>query len=147
MWFWGLLAYPELYCDRSVHNQHSWNFRGVHGFLSLKVTNLPLTLSTGLNTSSHRILGRFLTKVAYIWGGLIITRIKPASKQAIQVLIKICFAIVIYQWKFISIYYFEEGFILQGQGGRGLIIRCTFLSTGGWAYNRAEGGALISSRL
>ena len=25
-WFWGLLAYPELYCDWPVHNQHSWNF-------------------------------------------------------------------------------------------------------------------------
>ena len=35
--FWGLLAYPELYCDWPVHNQHSWNFSGVHGFLSLTV--------------------------------------------------------------------------------------------------------------
>ena len=37
LWFWGLLAYPELYCDWLVHNQHSWNFLGVHGFLSLTV--------------------------------------------------------------------------------------------------------------
>ena len=37
LWFWGLLAYPELYCDWSVHNQHSWNFSGVHGLLSLTV--------------------------------------------------------------------------------------------------------------
>ena len=37
LWFWGLLAYPELYCDWSVHNQHSWNFWGVHGLLSLTV--------------------------------------------------------------------------------------------------------------
>ena len=37
MWFWGLLAYPELYCDWSVHNQHSWNFSGVHGLLSFTV--------------------------------------------------------------------------------------------------------------
>ena len=37
LWFWGLLAYPELYCDWPLHNQHSWNFSGVHGFLSLTV--------------------------------------------------------------------------------------------------------------
>ena len=37
LWFWGLLAYPELYCDWPLHNQHSWNFPGVHGFLSLTV--------------------------------------------------------------------------------------------------------------
>ena len=38
LWFWGLLKCPELYCDWSVHNQHSWNFSGVHGFpLSLTV--------------------------------------------------------------------------------------------------------------
>ena len=38
LWFWGLLAYPEFYCDWPVHNQHSWNFSGVHSFLSLTVT-------------------------------------------------------------------------------------------------------------
>ena len=38
MWFWGSLAYPELYCDWPVHSQHSWNCSGVHGFLSLTVT-------------------------------------------------------------------------------------------------------------
>ena len=71
-------------------------------------------------TSSHRILGGFLN-----WSGLylreVITslRIKPASKQAIQVLINICFAIVIYQGKFISIHCFEEEFIMWGQGGGG----------------------------
>ena len=37
LWFWGLLVYPELYCDWPVHNQHSWNFSGVHGFLSFTV--------------------------------------------------------------------------------------------------------------
>ena len=37
LWFWGLLAYPELYCDWPLHNQHSWNISGVHGFLSLTV--------------------------------------------------------------------------------------------------------------
>ena len=45
-------------------------------------------------TSSHRILGRFLNRSGLHLRG-VITRIKPASKQAIQVLIKICFAIVI----------------------------------------------------
>ena len=39
-WFWGLLACPELYYDWSLHNQHSWKFSGVHGFLSLTVTML-----------------------------------------------------------------------------------------------------------
>ena len=38
LWFWGFLAYPELYCNWPVHNQHSWNFSGVHGFLSLTVS-------------------------------------------------------------------------------------------------------------
>ena len=37
LWFWGFLVYPELYCDWPVHNQHSWNFSGVHSFLSLTV--------------------------------------------------------------------------------------------------------------
>ena len=37
LWFRGLLTCPELYCDWPVHNQHSWNFSGVHGFLSLTV--------------------------------------------------------------------------------------------------------------
>ena len=37
MWFWGLLACPELMW-LSLHNQWSWNFWGVYGFLSLTVT-------------------------------------------------------------------------------------------------------------
>ena len=37
LWFWSLLACPELYCDWPVHNQHSWKFSGVHSFLSLTV--------------------------------------------------------------------------------------------------------------
>ena len=37
LWFSGLLSCPELYCDRSLHNQHSWKFSGVHSFLSLTV--------------------------------------------------------------------------------------------------------------
>ena len=37
LWFWGLLAYPELYCDWPVHDQHSWSFSVVHGFLSWTV--------------------------------------------------------------------------------------------------------------
>ena len=44
-------------------------------------------------TSSRRILGGFLNRSGLYLRGVI----KPASKQAIQVLIKICFAIVIYQ--------------------------------------------------
>ena len=38
LWFWALLTYPQLYCDWLVHNQHSRNFSGVHGFLSLTVS-------------------------------------------------------------------------------------------------------------
>ena len=48
LWFWGLLACPELYCDWPVHNQHSWKFSGVHGFLSLTVkpsTGFEFTLT------------------------------------------------------------------------------------------------------
>ena len=39
LWFWGLLACAELYCDWPIHNQHSRNFSGVHSFLSLTVTS------------------------------------------------------------------------------------------------------------
>ena len=35
LWFWGLLACPELYCVWSLQNQQSWNFSRLHGFLSL----------------------------------------------------------------------------------------------------------------
>ena len=44
LWFRGLLTCPELYCDWPVHNQHSWNFSGVHGFLSLTVINCCLKI-------------------------------------------------------------------------------------------------------
>ena len=37
LWFWGLFAKPGLCCDWSLHNQHSWNISGVHGFLSKAV--------------------------------------------------------------------------------------------------------------
>ena len=38
LWFWGLLAYPELYWDCPGHHQHFWNFSGVHDFVSLTIT-------------------------------------------------------------------------------------------------------------
>ena len=38
LWFWGLFTCAELYGGWPVHNQHSWNFSGVHSFLSLTVT-------------------------------------------------------------------------------------------------------------
>ena len=44
LWFWGLFAYPSLYCDWPVHNQHSWNFSGVPGFLSLTVTDFTINI-------------------------------------------------------------------------------------------------------
>ena len=44
LWFRGLLTCPELYCDWPVHNQHSWNFSGVHSFLSLTVKKNSLKL-------------------------------------------------------------------------------------------------------
>ena len=37
LWFCGFLACPELHCDWSLHNQHSWNFSAIHSFLSLTV--------------------------------------------------------------------------------------------------------------
>ena len=52
LWFWGLLAYPELYCDWPVHNQHSWNFSCVHDFLSLTV--ISRDLSVWLRSASLR---------------------------------------------------------------------------------------------
>ena len=33
LWFWGLLAHPELYCNWPVPNQHSWNFSEFGGNL------------------------------------------------------------------------------------------------------------------
>ena len=39
LWFLGLLACHELYCEWPVHNQHSSNFFSVHGFLRLTVNN------------------------------------------------------------------------------------------------------------
>ena len=44
LWFWDLFVYPELFCDWPVHNQHSWNFSGVHGLLSLTVKRLQIKL-------------------------------------------------------------------------------------------------------
>ena len=43
LWFWGLLACPELYFDWALDNKHSWNISGVRGFLSLIVTNYYLS--------------------------------------------------------------------------------------------------------
>ena len=37
LWCWDLLSCSELYCDWSLHNEHSWKISGVHGFLSLTV--------------------------------------------------------------------------------------------------------------
>ena len=48
LWFCSLLACPELYCNWSVHNQHSLKFSGAHGFLSLSVMlfSFPFTFYT-----------------------------------------------------------------------------------------------------
>ena len=40
LWFWDLLACLDLYCEWSLHNQHSWNFSGVHCFLRLTVKRI-----------------------------------------------------------------------------------------------------------
>ena len=45
LWFWGLLACPELCCEWPEHNQLSLNFSGVHGFLSLTVTGFHCMLN------------------------------------------------------------------------------------------------------
>ena len=58
LWFWGLLAYPKLYCDWPVHNQHSWNFSGVQGFMSLTSSWLA---SSGLGFS---VLDQMTCKVS-----------------------------------------------------------------------------------
>ena len=88
-------------------------FSGCSRFSEFESNETATYIKHWAYTSSHRVLGRFLNRSGLHLRG-VITRIKPASKQAIQVLIQICFAIVIYQWKFISIHYFEERFILRG---------------------------------
>ena len=54
LWFWGLLAYPELYCDWPAHNPHSWNFSGVHCFVSLTVTRFVLADTPQKVDDDHR---------------------------------------------------------------------------------------------
>ena len=46
LWFYGLLACPELHCDWSLHN-HAWNFSASHSFLSLTVIMVRLKKRRG----------------------------------------------------------------------------------------------------
>ena len=55
LWFWILLAHRELYCNWPVDNQHSWNFSGVHGFLSLTL-NLNVITKFRYERETKRIL-------------------------------------------------------------------------------------------
>ena len=56
LWFWGLLAYPELYCDWPEHNQHSRKFSGVHGFLQPAKTSVsPRSSSLGAFREEERL--------------------------------------------------------------------------------------------
>ena len=63
-WFWGLLAYSELYCDWPEHNQHSRKFSGVHGFLSLtqnnRLRNQNISQSNRASRKSHLVLRCFI---------------------------------------------------------------------------------------
>ena len=42
LWFCSLLVLPELYCDWSLNNKHSWIFLAVDSFLSLTVKHSRL---------------------------------------------------------------------------------------------------------
>ena len=79
--FWGLLAYPELYCDWPVHNQHSWNFSGVYGFLSLTVIALQGSFfcflyfvvcsgKRGLEVNNSNVHKRIIIIVQVTWKSL-----------------------------------------------------------------------------
>ena len=50
LWFCGLLACPNLCCDWSQHNKHSWNISSVHGF--------PGRTVISKNDISNRVRGR-----------------------------------------------------------------------------------------
>ena len=62
LWFWGLLACPELYRVWSLHNQHSWNFSHRHGFLSLTVILSLLSMSL----SQHNYIYIYITHKRWI---------------------------------------------------------------------------------
>ena len=62
LWFWGLLTCPELYCDWPVHNQHSWNFSGVHFFWSLTVSKSRKTLYYHFLSLLERANTNFIVK-------------------------------------------------------------------------------------
>ena len=70
LWFWGLLAYPELYCDWPEHNQHSRKFSGVHGFLSLtqnnRLRNQNISQSNRASGKSHLVLRHFVIFMSFI---------------------------------------------------------------------------------
>ena len=69
-WFWGLLAYSELYCDWPEHNQHSRKFSGVHGFLSLtqnnRLRNQNISQSNRASGKSHLVLRHFVIFMSFI---------------------------------------------------------------------------------
>ena len=50
LWFCGLLACPNLCCDWSQRNKHSWNISSVHGF--------PGRTVISKNDRSNRVRGR-----------------------------------------------------------------------------------------
>ena len=89
LWFWGLLACPELYCDWPVHNQHSWNFSGVQGVLSMTVMQKGIdsisncvAWKKNLEWIAHVIVTRFeCASTFWGWSGQALRAMKPILPQ------------------------------------------------------------------
>ena len=55
LWFWGLLACPDLCCNGSLHNKTSWDISGVHSFRSLTGNSIN-------NNSSRKLCQSLITR-------------------------------------------------------------------------------------
>ena len=76
LWFWGLLACPELYCDWSVHNQNSCSFSGVHGFLSLTVTSVAKGRGSWVVGRGHG---------SWVWVWVLVSWVKKYFQKKIKI--------------------------------------------------------------
>ena len=84
LWFWGLLACPELYCDWSPRNKHSWNFSGVHGFPSFTVIHVRFTVIEG---NDFRDFGRWSRN-----------RVWPLNRSSLNTGLTVTLRLMPYRW-------------------------------------------------
>ena len=84
LWFWGLLACPELYCDWSPRNKHSWNFSGVHGFPSFTVIHVRFTVIEG---NDFRDFGRWPRN-----------RVWPLNRSSLNTGLTVTLRLMPYRW-------------------------------------------------